>query len=54
LVAIKDVLDNLPEKYSTDDYNVKCEAVYQHVYDSYYQARRSVYLTAGKKHGIDH
>jgi type I restriction enzyme, R subunit len=46
LVAIKDVLDNLPEKYSTDDYNAKCEAVYQHVYDSYYGAEQSVYGTS--------
>ncbi len=43
LVAIQEVLENLPQKYSDDDYRVKCEAVYQHVYDSYYGAGRSVY-----------
>ena len=43
LVTIKNVLDQLPEKYSTEDYDAKCEAVYQHVYDSYYGAGGSVY-----------
>ena len=46
LVAIQEVLENLPQKYSNDEYNVKCEAVYQHVYDSYYGAGRSVYGVA--------
>jgi type I restriction enzyme R subunit len=46
-VAIKDVLMNLPQKYSDEEYNVKCEAVYQHVYDSYYGAGGSVYGVAG-------
>ncbi len=47
LVAIQEVLENLPQKYSDDDYRVKCEAVYQHVYDSYYGAGRSVYEAVG-------
>jgi hypothetical protein len=47
LVAIQEVLENLPQKYSDDDYRVKCEAVYQHVCDSYYGAGRSVYGVAG-------
>ncbi len=42
-VAIQNVLENLPQKYSDDEYSIKCEAVYQHVYDSYYGAGRSVY-----------
>ena len=46
LVSIQDVLENLPQKYSDDDYRVKCDAVYQHVYDSYYGAGRSVYAVA--------
>jgi len=46
-VAIQDVLENLPQKYSDEEYNVKCEAVYQHVYDSYYGAGQSVYGVAG-------
>lgn len=47
LVAFQEVLENLPQKYSDEEYNVKCEAVYQHVYDSYYGAGRSVYGVAG-------
>jgi type I restriction enzyme, R subunit len=47
LVAIQEVLENLPQKYSNDDYRVKCDAVYLHVYDSYYGAGRSVYAVAG-------
>ncbi len=47
LVAIQEVLENLPQKYSDDDYNMKCDAVYQHVYDSYYGSGRSVYGVAG-------
>lgn len=47
LVAIQEVLENLPPKYSDDDYRVKCDAVYQHVYDSYYGAGQSVYRVAG-------
>jgi type I restriction enzyme R subunit len=43
LVAIQEVLENLPQKYSDDDYRVKCDAMYQHVYDSYYGAGQSVY-----------
>ncbi len=43
LVAIQEVLENLPQKYSDDDYRVKCKTVYQHVYDSYYGAGQSVY-----------
>jgi len=37
-VAIQEVLENLPQKYSDDDYHVKCDAVYQHACDSYYGA----------------
>jgi len=47
LVAIQEVLENLPQKYSDDDYRLKCETVYQHVYDSYYGAGGSVYGVAG-------
>jgi hypothetical protein len=48
LVAIQEVLENLPQKYSNDDYRVKCESVYPHVSDSYYGAGLSVYGVAGK------
>jgi type I restriction enzyme, R subunit len=45
-VAIKEILDQLPESYSTDVYERKCEEVYQHVYESYSGAGRSIYNTA--------
>ena len=39
---------NLPdEAYTLEIYNRKCEAVYEHVYESYYGAGRSVYATVG-------
>ena len=34
-VAIKDVLDRLPQTYSDELYEQKCDDVYQHIYDSY-------------------
>jgi type I restriction enzyme R subunit len=46
-VAIQEVLKNLPQEYSNDDYRVKCDAVYQHVHDSYNGPERSVYGVAG-------
>ena len=39
-VAIQEMLENLPQKYSGDDYCVKCEAIYQHVYDSHFGVGR--------------
>ncbi len=45
--AIQEVLENLPQKYSNDDYRVKCEAVFQHMCGSYYEAVRSVYAGWG-------
>ena len=34
-VAIKDVLDKLPQSYSDEMYERKCSEIYQHIYDSY-------------------
>jgi type I restriction enzyme, R subunit len=34
-VAIKDMLDQLPQSYSVDMYERKCDEIYQHIYDSY-------------------
>jgi len=45
-VAIADILDQLPESYSIEVYKRKCEEVYQHVYESYSGAGRSIYNTA--------
>ena len=46
-LAIEQVLDaGLPSAFSTDLYREKCDAVYQHVYDNYYGAGRSIYTAA--------
>ncbi|WP_228062027.1 type I restriction enzyme endonuclease domain-containing protein [Coleofasciculus sp. LEGE 07081] len=42
-VAIEEILDQLPENYSTEVYQRKCEEVYQHVYESYSGVGRSIY-----------
>jgi type I restriction enzyme, R subunit len=42
-LTIEQVLDKLPEAYSTEMYRQKCGLVYQHVYDSYYEAGKSIY-----------
>lgn len=41
-VAIKDILDGLPESYSADLYNQKCDQIFQHIYESY-SGQGSVY-----------
>ncbi|MEG4626341.1 type I restriction endonuclease subunit R [Microcoleus sp. w1-18aA5] len=45
-LAIEEALDQLPESYSTEVYQRKCQEVYQHVYESYSEAGRSIYTTA--------
>ena len=43
-LAIENALDRgLPPIYTPELFQQKCEAVYLHVYDSYQDARRSVY-----------
>lgn len=43
-VTIEEYLDRgLPEKYDQTLFSQKCEALYQHVYDSYYGQGRSIY-----------
>lgn len=44
--TIKVILDQLPPAYSKDLYDTKCAMTYQHVYDNYYGAGRSVYQQA--------
>jgi type I restriction enzyme, R subunit len=43
-LEIETMLDRLPETYDKDLYDQKCQQVYQHVYDSYYGAGRSIYV----------
>ncbi len=46
-LAIEDALDRgLPPTYTPELFKQKCEAVYLHVYDSYYGAGRSLYALA--------
>jgi type I restriction enzyme R subunit len=42
-VAVEDTLDRLPEKFTRQIYVQKCSAVYQHVFDSYWDDGHSVY-----------
>jgi type I restriction enzyme R subunit len=42
-VEIEKVLERLPEVYTDELYQAKCQLVYQHIYDSYYGSGRSVY-----------
>ena len=46
-VTIEDIFDRgLPEAYTPELYQKKCDAVYHHVYVSYYGAGKSVYALA--------
>jgi type I restriction enzyme R subunit len=42
-LCIEETLDRLPPAYDPPLYRQKCDAVYQHIYDSYYGLGRSVY-----------
>ena len=43
-LAVENILDDeLPEPYTPELFKQKSEAVYQHIYDSYYGERKSVY-----------
>jgi len=44
-ITIEQVLDKLPSIYTPELYQTKCNAVYQHVYDSYYGVGKSIYAT---------
>jgi type I restriction enzyme, R subunit len=45
-VAVEETLDRLPEKYTRQIYAQKCDALYQHVFDSYWDDGHSVYELA--------
>ncbi|MHC1631562.1 MAG: type I restriction enzyme endonuclease domain-containing protein [Methanotrichaceae archaeon] len=45
-LCIETVLDQLPQNYTQETYQEKCEAVYQHVYESYYGEGKGVYGTS--------
>jgi type I restriction enzyme, R subunit len=45
-VAVEETLDRLPEAFTRQIYAQKCDAVYQHVFDSYWDDGQSVYQLA--------
>ena len=45
--AIAGTLDHLPKAYSKNLYEKKCSAVFEHVYESYADARDNVYTSVG-------
>lgn len=45
-VAIRDSLRSLPDKYTDDIFQKKCDTVYQHIFESYYGQGRSIYAEA--------
>ncbi len=43
-LTVEEILNKgLPKIYTSELYNKKCDVVYQHVYESYYGAGKSVY-----------
>lgn len=44
--TIAEVLDRLPETYTKELFDVKCETTYKHIYTSYFGANQSIYLQA--------
>lgn len=42
-VTIKEILDRLPESYSIEIYEQKCNEIYQHIYESYSGQGKSIY-----------
>jgi type I restriction enzyme R subunit len=45
-LAVETELDHLPEAFTTELFEEKCELVYRHVFDSYWDDGRSVYVAA--------
>jgi type I restriction enzyme, R subunit len=46
-LTVETTLDQLPDKYDADLFQQKCEVVYLHVFDSYWDDGRSVYSEQG-------
>jgi type I restriction enzyme R subunit len=42
-VTVEETLDRLPEKFTRQIYAQKCDAVYQHVFESYFDDGHSMY-----------
>jgi type I restriction enzyme R subunit len=50
-VAVEETLDRLPEKFTRQIYAQKCDAIYQHVFDSYWDDGHTV-LRQGRMNPI--
>ena len=46
-VCVEEVLEGLPRAYDKDIFQQKCNLIFQHVFDSYQGAGRSIYAHAG-------
>lgn len=46
-LTIETVLDELPRTYTPEVWQMKCDTVYQHVFDSYTGAGQNIYEMAG-------
>ncbi len=46
-VAVEEKLDELPNAFDETIYWTKVDAIYQHVYDSYYGQGKGIYAEAG-------
>jgi type I restriction enzyme R subunit len=42
-LSIEKILEGLPKAYAPDLYQQKCDAVYQHIFDSYFGPGQSIY-----------
>jgi type I restriction enzyme R subunit len=47
LVAVEDMLDELPEVFTREIYTQECNAVYQHILENCYGEARKVYAATG-------
>jgi type I restriction enzyme R subunit len=47
-LAIEETLDQLPDPFTPDIYGGKCEAIYQHIYDSYASPDENIYAAANE------
>ena len=45
-VAIEEKMEGLPEFFTKEIFQRKCDVVYQHIFESYYGQRRSIYTAA--------
>ena len=46
-LTIEETLDRLPQRYTSELYQEKCDMIYNHIYDSYYGMGQSVYAGVG-------